>query len=107
MIFEIHFEISPQGSFGLPENNHVVVPTGEYQIEGDTFHAKTHLKVGYGTLSKYRNPSEAINLSFSEKNNSLEILDNFILARVESNSPESAYQIASNFVNSLLQNLSV
>jgi hypothetical protein len=55
MEFELTFEIEPSAPFGLPQDGVVVLPASPgAEHFGDTLHSGTLVKVGHGSLSKYR-----------------------------------------------------
>ena len=107
MKFEITFEISPSGAFGLPELQKTILPSKPGKYYGDEFHTKTFVRTGYGSLPKYRKEEEAINLSLDFGDTKGSIRDNFIKIILDSDNSSNAYEIATNTLDKFLQHLAV
>lgn len=107
MKFTIIFEIYPPGQFGVPENGKTVIPAGPGSYIGDTFHRATMTRVGYGTLSCYRDENERISLTLNLGDISATIKDNFATFIIEANSPGEAFDIAVKAIDRFLQHLSL
>jgi len=107
MKYFITFELQPSGTFGVPEGNKTVIPSGLKSVVGDTFHRRTMTRVGYGTLPLFRHDKEAINLTFDLGTLKAHLRDNFITLEIESNSHSEAYNLAVTALDKFLQHLSL
>ena len=107
MKFRIFFEIHPSGPFGVPEGTKTVLPAGPTKAVGDTYHTKTLKRVEYGTLSRYRDDENAINVNLNLGGITGTLKDNFLFLDVEASSGEEAYDIAATAVDRFLQHLSL
>jgi tetratricopeptide (TPR) repeat protein len=105
MKFNITFKISPSGLFGVPEEGWTVLPPSE--ITSPALDTKTGLVLGYGSLSKYREEDNAINLSFTLGNVQVRIQDNFFFLEVDSNTSNDAYSIVLQALETFLQHLTL
>ena len=107
MKFEITFEISPAGVFGVPEEGGTVLPARAGTYTGVSIHTATLTIVGYGSLSEYRQENEAIALPLHLGNVEGRVQDNFIFLHVDANTSTEAYDMVVQALEKFLQHLSV
>ncbi len=107
MRFQITFEIAPGGPFGVPEDGRTVLPGDPASGVGDTYHSRTLTRVGFGTLSRYRSPEDAINQPIEISGLKGHIRDTFIVLNVEADTPGQAYERAQAALESFLQHLAL
>ena len=108
MEYQVTFEISPAGHFGVPQDGVTVLDGtvgGEYS--GDTYHTATMKRVGYGSLPEYRAGEEAVDLTFSLGNSRVHIRDNFAFFETEATTYREAYDRAETGLHKFLQHLSL
>lgn len=107
MKFMIIFEIYPPSQFGIPEDAKTVIPVGSGSLMGDTFYSPTMTRVGYGSLSRYREEKQAITLKASLGDILVSIKDNFATLTVEASGPGEAYDMSTAVIDRFLQHLSL
>lgn len=107
MKFTIIFEIHPPGVFGVPENGRTVIPGPSVDFKGDKYHLQTVTRVEYGTLSKYRDDKDKINIEQIIGNNPITIKDNFATLVVEASKVEEACYNAINVIDCFLKHVSL
>lgn len=84
MNYEILFQVSPPGWFGLPEPDRVVIKGNSgQQITGPVIDRRSGNLVSHGTLSRYRTNEEAIDLELEVEGSRMRVWDNFFSLRVE------------------------
>lgn len=91
--FTVNFQLAPPGLFGLPEGDRVVIPvkTGETRkFVSPVLDVRTGRISGHGTLSEYRQPSEAIDIVLDADSFSASIRDNFLSLTVAQGSADQA-----------------
>ncbi len=100
--FEVLFELSPPGAFGLPGESRIVLPTPIENAYGPTLDTRTKQLVSHGTLSVYR--SEGNRFSVEEKSQDYEIkaYDNFFCVKVKAESDRTAIEMARNLTEAIL-----
>lgn len=77
MTFKALFRIEPASYFGLPEGDKTVIPAQAGDIVGSSFDTRSGKLVSYGTLSRYREDAEKVQLTVESKGALLEVSDNF------------------------------
>jgi hypothetical protein len=107
MKFEITFEISPAGVFGVPEEGGTVLPARPGSYPGAPIHTGTLTIVGHGTLSEYRQENQAIALLLHLGNIEGRIQDNFMFLQVEASTSHEGYDTVVDVLERFLQHLSV
>lgn len=107
MKFELTISIQPSAPFGVPQEGTIVVPGKPGNIIGPTLHFASGETVGYGTLPQYRMDDQAINLMFSIGKCNIQLHDNYGFVKVEADSPNEAYELATKTLDRLLRHLSL
>jgi hypothetical protein len=87
MKYTVIFELSPPYAFGLPEQGKIVIPGGEGSVNGPTLDTVTGKLVGHGTLSRYREDTDRLQVLLTLPSSTIRLNDNF--AFVESEAPDS------------------
>jgi len=105
--FEVVFEVNPSGAFGVPEEDKTVLPALPGEYAGDTIYGPAMIRVGYGTLSRYRLPEEAINEEINILDFPGRITDNFIFLNVEAETSSEAYKMATAALDTFMRHLSL
>lgn len=107
MEFRLIFEISPSGPFGVFQEGYIVRPAKAGEIIGSTFHARTIVKTGHGSMSLFREEDEAINLSMKFDNCLAEVRDNYLSIIIESEKVADVYKKVTDLVDEFLQHLTI
>jgi len=84
VIRKIVFEIGPKARFGLPHESRVVIP----RADADEFQYPKHephtlIKIKSGTLSHFRHPTNAIDMSVTIDGVQLQLQDNIVFAEFD------------------------
>jgi hypothetical protein len=90
--YDVYFKLLPAGSFGVPEDDRIVVPPGD--VTGPAILTSSMVKVGHGTLSQFRQPEDAINepIALGEITGRLD--DNYLTLSAEAEDPQVARERA-------------
>jgi hypothetical protein len=107
MKFEMTFEISPPGVFGVPEDGRTVLPARPGEYIGEAIHTATLTRVGYGSLSEFRREEEAITLPLNLRNVQGRMQDNFIFLQIDASTYREAYDRVVQVLEIFLQHLSL
>jgi len=97
----------PAGIFGVPQDNKTIIPSQQGEYYSDSFHKRNMKRVSYGTLSEYRSPSDAIEMSIHLGKSQATIKDNYISVVVEAESFDEAFQKVKNELDRFCQHLSL
>ncbi len=104
--FKVTFRISPAACFGLPHDGHRVLPAGSKYVS-DTLDTVSGQLVGYGTLSRFREVSEAINEEVRIEESKGQLRDNYLSLEVDADTYSRAYAAAMKAVDTFLGHLAV
>ncbi len=107
MRVDVTFEIHPPGVFGVPDGHKTVIPAADGRIEGHGIHMKAGVRTSYGSLSKYRDPAEALSTELELRNSRIRIHDNFVFSQVEVADARDGLFVAARDLSRLLQHLSI
>lgn len=99
--FYFVFSIEPPSVFGLPDNDVIVIPSGE-KFVSPVFHTLTGERIDYGTLSRYREVKHKLRFSGNEEDIKYSLDDNFLRIRFKAKSNEEALTLATNTANKLV-----
>jgi hypothetical protein len=69
--------------------------------------ARTGKISGHGTLSEFRKPHDALDVSVSEADVSIKVRDNFVSVHIESETAQEAFDLAADVLDRLCQCISV
>lgn len=106
--FRLAFRLQPPGPFGLPDGDRVVVSTmeGGREIVGPAIDTRTGQVASHGTLSQYRSPEQAVDLSIASHTSELTLTDNYLRLSVDADSAQDAVDTAIPLADRLSQALS-
>jgi hypothetical protein len=110
MQFVLRAKLEPPSVFGLPDGEKVVVPvaaSGRTSILGPTLDRRTGKVAAYGTLSSFRVPEDAVRIDASPSAMQIEIRDNFLTVRIESDAAQEALDLGIEYVERFCQCASV
>jgi hypothetical protein len=87
MKFTAILRVHPQGPFGVPDGESVVIPVRrdgtKASLASGPIDVATLKPVGYGTLPEYRKPEEALKVGLSLLGNPASFEDNFLTVHLE------------------------
>lgn len=91
--FVVTFELEPAAMFGLPQDQHTVLPSGPQTIESAAYH-RTGVRASWGTLSRYRPDDDKLAVAFNIGELAADLTDNFLRVRVTANGHGDALDTA-------------
>lgn len=91
--FVVTFELDPAAMFGLPQDQHTVLPSGPQTIESAAYH-RTGVRAAWGTLSRYRSADDKVAAIFSIGECAADLTDNFLRIHVTAEFHSDAVDIA-------------
>lgn len=106
MQFNICAEIYPSGLFGIPQDDMTVLPVNyEYKYEFMELVSGTKVHIGHGTVSRYREWHEKLNLGLSLDGINAELHDNHLLLTLEADTTREAERKSHELMDWLMLNL--
>lgn len=108
--FRLLFQLSPPSVFGLPDGMTIVVPgsTEPRQVAGPVLDTRTGHIVAHGTLSEYRQPTQALDVPALDIGPcQASVRDNFLDVTVDAADAQQAAGTVLLHLESLLQGMSV
>jgi hypothetical protein len=106
VIFRLLYHLEPPSLFGLPEEGKTVLPAGSEWI-GPVVDRLSGNLVSHGTMSHYRPPDQAIDLSYSLGMASLTIHDNFFTLSLDAKTSEEAEEAGNRLFDRFVRQLTV
>jgi hypothetical protein len=112
MRFRLTFELAPTGPFGLPEERKTVIgskpgDTGPVTVTSPVADSRAFVIVRHGTLSNYRSPDDAIDVTVTLGRSTGKLRDNFMFLEVDAPTAEDARKIAAEEVDKFLRRLTL
>lgn len=110
MQFILRAKLFPSAIFGLPDGDKIVIPVGaddKTTLTSPVLDARTGKIVGYGTLSEFRKPIDAVNARKSAEKVSVELRDNFVSIKFDSLGAQEALDHATELLDRFCQCISV
>lgn len=108
MLVTVVLEIAPSGAFGLPQDG-VTVVSGPREGTGDIYRriGPDFVRAGYGELSEYRRPEDALCLSIRLPGAHVKIRDNFASVSLEATDTGEAMRAAISTLDKYLRHLMI
>ncbi|MDA2912886.1 hypothetical protein MYX77_02805 [Acidobacteriia bacterium AH_259_A11_L15] len=100
--FEILFEFTPPGAFGLPQEGQTILPLPIKDAYGPTLDTRTKNLVTHGTLSIYRDEEHRFKADVDAARCRIKAYDNFALVTTEAPTHQEAEERAGNLIEKLL-----
>ncbi len=110
MVFTLRARLNPPAIFGLPDGDKIVLPIGPEEkttLVSPTLDARTGKIAGYGTLSMFRKPEEALLLNVPTRDGAAHFRDNFVSVQIESPTAQEAFDEAERLLERVAQCLGV